>query len=116
MNATSLSTSFLATATNATLEEWGPLAQATGPQMQVSGTVIWRDGAQEAGVWQCSPGPSHWTVANNEFVYVLYGRMTVTADGGEPAEIGPGDTAVFPQGWSGTWEIHETIRQLYVMF
>jgi len=37
-------------------------------------------------------------------------------DGGESAEIGPGDTAVFPRGWTGTWQIHETIRKLYVLF
>ena len=36
--------------------------------------------------------------------------------GGEPTEIGPGDTAVFPRGWAGTWQIHETIRKLYVLF
>jgi uncharacterized cupin superfamily protein len=35
---------------------------------------------------------------------------------GEPADIGPGDTAVFPRGWTGTWQIHETIRKLYVLF
>jgi uncharacterized cupin superfamily protein len=42
--------------------------------------------------------------------------MTVTPDGGEPTDIGPGDTAVFPLGWAGTWQIHETIRKLYVLF
>ena len=30
--------------------------------------------------------------------------------------IGPGDTAVFPRGWTGAWQIHETIRKLYVLF
>jgi uncharacterized cupin superfamily protein len=30
--------------------------------------------------------------------------------------LGPGDTAVFPRGWAGTWQIHETIRKLYVLF
>ncbi len=33
-----------------------------------------------------------------------------------PFLAGPGDTAVFPRGWSGTWQIHETIRKLYVLF
>ncbi|MDX6339567.1 MAG: hypothetical protein QOG05_6907, partial [Streptosporangiaceae bacterium] len=23
---------------------------------------------------------------------------------------------VFPVGWAGTWQIHETIRKLYVLF
>ena len=25
-------------------------------------------------------------------------------------------TAVFPRGWQGRWQIHETIRKLYVLF
>ena len=82
--------------------------------MHTSGTTLWSgEGAQETGVWECTPGPSRWSLADNEFVHILSGRMTVTPDGGEPAEIGPGDTAVFPRGWAGTWQIHETIRKLY---
>ena len=42
--------------------------------------------------------------------------MTVTPDDGQPQDIGPGDTAVFPRGWRGDWQIHETIRKLYVLF
>jgi len=44
------------------------------------------------------------------------GRMMVTPDDGPPQEIGSGNTAVFPRGWAGTWQIHETIRKLYVIF
>jgi len=67
-------------------------------------------------VWECTPGPSHWTLDSNEFVHVLSGRMTVTPDGGAATEMGPGDTAVFPRGWTGSWQIHEVIRKLYVLF
>ena len=110
-------TPFLADAATAELEDWGPLEEATGEPMHTSGTTVWSgDGAQEAGVWECTPGPSRWSLDDNEFVHILSGRMTVTPDGGEPAEIGPGDTAVFPRGWTGTWQIHETIRKLYVLF
>ncbi len=42
--------------------------------------------------------------------------MTVTADGGEPLDLSTGDTAVFPKGWTGTWDIAETLRKLYVIF
>jgi uncharacterized cupin superfamily protein len=40
----------------------------------------------------------------------------VTPDGGQPQDIGPGDSAVFPRGWTGAWQIRETIRNLYVLF
>jgi uncharacterized cupin superfamily protein len=42
--------------------------------------------------------------------------MTVTPEGGEPLEVSAGNTAVFPLGWAGTWQIHETIRKIYVIF
>ena len=114
-------TPFLAAAADAKLEDWGPLEEALpisgGEPMHTSGTTLWSgDGTQEAGVWECTPGPSRWSLADNEFVHILSGRMTVTPDGGEPTEIGPGDAAVFPRGWAGTWQIHQTIRKLYVLF
>ena len=98
------------------LEDWGPLAEATGEPMQTSGITLWSDGDQEVGVWECTPGPSRWTLETHEAVYILAGRMTVTPDGGAPQEVGTGDCAVFPRGWSGTWQIHETIRKLYVIY
>jgi uncharacterized protein len=113
---TSTGTPYLTAAAEAELEDWGALPEATAEPMQTSGVTVWEDGEQRAGVWECTPGPSRWTLTSNEFVYIRYGRMTVTQDGGEPSEIGPGDTAVFPKGWTGVWQIHETTRRLYVLF
>jgi len=107
---------YLADAATIGLEDLGPLEEATGEPMQASGVTLWQDGEQEAGVWDPAPGPSYWKLETNEFVHVLSGRMTVTPDGGAPQEVGPGDTAVFPRGWAGTWDIHETIRKVYVLF
>ena len=114
-------TAFLAAAADAKLEDWGPLDEALptsgGELMHTSGTTLWTgQGGQEAGVWECTAGPSRWSLEGNEFVHILSGRMTVTPERGEPTEIGPGDSAVFPRGWTGTWQIHETIRKLYVLF
>jgi uncharacterized cupin superfamily protein len=100
------------------LEDWGPLAEASDASipMQTSGRTLWSDGAQEAGIWECTAGPSRWTLETHEEIYLLAGRMTVTPDGGTPVDLGPGDAAVFPRGWTGTWQIHETVRKLYVIF
>jgi uncharacterized protein len=117
MTDTAAATQFLAAAALAAdLEDWGPLEEATGEPMQTTGKTLWAGGEQEVGVWGCTPGPSRWTLETHEAVHILSGRMTVTPDGGEPQDIGPGDTAVFPRGWSGNWQIHETIRKLYVLF
>ena len=105
-------------ATRTDLEDWGPLEEATGAVMTTAGITMWRDEATEAeaGIWQCTAGPSRWELETNEFVHVLSGSMTVTEDGASPVDLGPGDTVMFPTGWSGTWDIHETLRKLYVIF
>jgi|SRR5581483_2241247 len=100
------------------LEDWGALEEATDPgtPMQTRGHTLWQEGDQEVGIWECTAGPSHWTLETHEQIYIISGRMTVTPDGGEPTDVNAGDTAVFPRGWTGTWQIHETLRKLYVIF
>lgn len=100
----------------AKLEDWGPLEEATDGEMLTSGVTLWEKDGAETGIWESTAGPSRWHLDTNEFVHVLAGKMTVAEDGGLPIEVGPGDTLLFPKGWSGTWDIHETIRKLYVIF
>lgn len=109
-------TPYLASAATVALEDWGPLAEATGEEMQTAGLTLWQDGEQEIGVWECTPGPSYWKLETHEFVHIVAGRMTVTPDGGRPIEVQAGNTAVFPRGWTGSWQIHEAIRKVYVIF
>lgn len=113
----SVSSPFLAQAATMTdLEDWGPLEEATGPEMTTWGYTLWEEGDSSAGVWECSPGPSRWTLATNEFVHVIGGSMTVVPDGGDPVALEQGDTMMFPRGWTGEWQIHEPLRKLYVIF
>src|SRR5690606_11460738 len=98
------------------LEDWGPLEEATGEPMQTSGVTVWEDGTASAGIWECTPGPSRWLLDTHEVIQLVGGSMTVTPAGGEPRTLRSGDLAVFPKGWSGTWEIHETVRKVYAIF
>jgi uncharacterized protein len=116
VNISTVTTSILAQAADAELEDWGPLDEATGDEMATHGLELWADGDASAGIWQCAPGPSRWTLETNEVIYLVAGRMTVTRDGGAPEEIGVGDMAVFPKGWTGTWDIHDTVRKVYSVF
>jgi uncharacterized protein len=111
-----MTTPHLTDAASADLEDWGPLAEATGAPMTTSGVEVWVDGDRSGGIWECSPGPSHWTLETNEVIHLVAGRMTVTPDGGDALELGAGDVAVFPLGWSGTWDIHEAVRKVYAIF
>ncbi len=112
-----VSTPLLRDAARHDLEDWGPLDESTGPAMQTSGLTLWSDEAgSDTGIWECTPGPSRWKLETNELVHVLSGSMTVTADGAEPVEVGPGDVVLFRKGWEGTWDIHETLRKVYAIF
>ena len=116
-----IDTTVLAAAATAELEDWGLLEEASdaGIPMQVHGLTMWsgpEDSGQETGIWQCTAGPSYWVQEENEFIYVLSGSLTVTPDGGKPSTFGAGDCAMFPRGWRGTWDLHETVRKVYVLF
>ena len=73
------------------------------------------EGAVRAGVWECQPGG--WPVEtreDTETCYILSGRATVT-DGatGRTYEVSAGDVIVQPRGWSGRWDVTETIRKVW---
>ena len=69
----------------------------------------------KTGVWECQPGG--WNITpreDTEVCYIVSGRVTVT-DGatGNVYEVSAGDVVVQPKGWSGRWEVTETIRKVY---
>jgi uncharacterized protein len=116
-----IDTTVLSAAATAELEDWGLLEEATSADtpMQVHGLTMWtgpEGTGQETGIWQCTAGPSYWVQEENEFIYLLSGSLTVTPDGGKPATFGAGDSAMFPRGWRGTWDLHETVRKVYAIF
>ncbi|MCX2963192.1 cupin domain-containing protein [Gordonia aquimaris] len=117
MTSVTTSTVLINDAEKIELEDWGPLPEATGEPMSTAGKVLWKgEGPLEAGLWKCAPGPSRWLFETNESITVLTGRMTVTEDSGGSYVIAAGDSAVFPKGWSGTWDIEETIFKVYTAF
>jgi uncharacterized protein len=70
----------------------------------------------DVGVWECTPGG--WAIVDRpttETMLLLAGVVTITPDGGEPVELAEGDVFVLPKGWSGRWDITETVRKLYVL-
>src|ERR1700753_4175243 len=116
-----IDTAFLAAAATADLEDGGPLEEATSADtpMFTRGLTIWSapdSSGAEAGIWECTAGPSYWVPEEAEGIYLLSRAMTLTPDGGKPTTLGPGDVAVFPRGWRGPWELHEIVRKVYVVF
>ncbi|WP_433515778.1 cupin domain-containing protein [Nonomuraea sp. CA-143628] len=76
---------------------------------------VWADSHAETGIWECEPG-SFTAVRDgfHEICQILAGRATLTGEDGRVIELGPGSTVVLPDGWRGTWDVHETIRKTYV--
>ncbi len=75
-----------------------------------------RGGRFACGVWQCTPGVvamADWPY--DELCVLLAGRVVITPQGGTPAEYRQGDAFVIPKGFTGTWDIRETIRKHYAI-
>ncbi len=68
------------------------------------------------GVWQCTPGTiamADWP--HEEFCVLLAGRVVITPQGGRPQEYRQGDAFVIPRGFTGIWDVRETIRKYYAI-
>lgn len=77
--------------------------------------VLYDHGPINCGVWECTPGG--WTIEdrpNTEIIHILRGAARLTDADGTAHELVAGDVHVLPKGWSGRWDITETVRKLYV--
>jgi len=76
-----------------------------------------RSGDLSAGIWQCEPGA--WNIVfgpgKDEFFCVIDGRLRITDHHGNRHEFGPGAAGVIPAGFTGTFEVIETVRKHYVV-
>lgn len=98
------------------LEDWGPRVGSDSGQPMMSGRVFYEADGIQIGVWECTPGG--WAIENRpdtETVRILAGRARLTDADGTAVELGPGDGLVLPKGWSGRWDILETVRKHYVI-
>jgi uncharacterized cupin superfamily protein len=82
-----------------------------------SAQVLYQDEHLEVGIWECTPGTFPGArVGYNELMVFVQGSGTITPDGGDPVEIGPGTVYPTLDGWSSTWEVRETVRKVYVIW
>ena len=98
------------------LEPLGPRAGFDSGDPQTSGITFFSGHGVEVGVWECTPGG--WAIIDRpttETMMLLGGTATITPADGEPVELGEGDVFVLPKGWSGRWDVTETVRKLYVL-
>jgi uncharacterized cupin superfamily protein len=100
------------------LVDWGGHLEPIDGRSTNCGRLLWKgaeDGLPEAGVWICTPGTWRLVLPRDELCYFVAGRATYSRDDGEVVEVTPGTVAHFREGWSGTVEVHETTRSIYMM-
>lgn len=73
-------------------------------------------GQFNAGIWEGAVG--HWTVnySEHEYCEILQGVSVLRDAAGQIKTLRAGDRFVIPAGFSGTWEVLEPCRKVYVMF
>ena len=69
-----------------------------------------------AGVWAATRGRWRVRYTETEFCHLLAGRVILVGEDGERNEFSAGDSFVIPSGFSGSWEVVEDCRKLYVIF
>ena len=97
-------------------EPWGT---ALDCPMEMRRCELWRsdDGRITTGVWECDAGRFQtYFDGVGEFIRVITGDMTCTADDGTTVALGPGDSMTFPPGWSGVWAVHVPMRKIFCGF
>lgn len=74
------------------------------------------DGRFHSGVWESQPGKWRCVFTESEFCQILKGVLVVTGDDGQTATYRAGDAFVSPAGFTGTWEVVETVRKHYAFY
>lgn len=74
-------------------------------------------GDLSAGIWACEPGA--WRIAfapgKDEFFCVISGRIRIADADGVAREFGPGDACIIPGGFTGSFEVIESVRKYFVV-
>ncbi|MEV7085100.1 cupin domain-containing protein [Streptomyces sp. NPDC093085] len=103
------------------LDRLAPAGQRAGADAgdpQLSTLPVRAAAGAQIGIWECTPGG--WPVVDRpdtETCYIISGRATLTDDAsGRTVEISAGDFLVLPPGWSGRWDVTETLRKAYSIF
>ena len=101
---------------SAEVEAGRPVPTAVSGEPYESWRVISDDGRVELGIWAVTPGSFHGSNKGSyEQMHFVAGRGTITDGEGVVTKIGPGVVMLCPDGWTGTWQVDETVRKTYAV-
>lgn len=75
-----------------------------------TGEVFSGEWTSEVGSWRIEFGPNE-----DEFFFVIAGRVRVVDETGSAAEIAAGESLVIPAGFKGTFEVLEPVHKHYMI-
>lgn len=99
-----------------TLEPAGQRAGADAGDPQISVHTLFNEGSIHVGVWECTPGG--WPIENRgdtETATIISGKGVITDADGTTRPLSAGSVVTLPKGWSGRWDITETLRKVFVI-
>ena len=103
--------------TTTDLVDWGPQPDALAGASHSTGRLVHKgpDNRPEIGIWVCTPGRWRLSIPRDEFCYFVAGQATYRGDNGDVVEVRTGTAVMFPAGWSGECQVHQTIRNTYML-
>ena len=92
-------------------------ATAESEEQTESSRTIWESAEGiRSGVWEVTPGTfSSTRPGYHEMCQIVSGRATIVEPDGTTFEIRAGSLFITPEGWSGKWIVHETLRKAWVV-
>ena len=103
-------------ATDMALTPAGQRAGADQGDPQISVKEISNTDGVAVGVWECQPGG--WPVVerpDTEVATILSGAGVITDADGTKTAIQAGSVVTLAKGWTGRWDITQTVRKVYVI-
>jgi len=109
-------TPYITLAKQQSLTPQGVRTDAIHGSPSTASLTIYDKGPTEVGCWTCTPGSFRVVNrATTECFHVLEGVFFITNADGNARRCLAGDTVVLPKGWSGHWDVIETVRKLWVV-
>lgn len=100
----------------ADLADGQPVPTSTVGAPYESWRVLHDDGRVEIGIWEVTPGSfSSEKDGVYESMHFVAGAGTIKSADGTVTELRPGVVMFCPDGWSGEWDVRETIRKTYTV-
>lgn len=85
------------------------------PGQSLTGDWPFLSGDVEIGIWECTPGTfSESTGDIDEAMFMVSGRATISHSDGV-YDLAPGTLWTTPRDWEHVWQVHQTVRKMYVI-